>query len=88
MLSSQIACVNHLYPIRNDQEAVLSVARGIDPAIEGVELLGNDNEAWRGYVSFEVVCATDHLNEKRGRSKKLPGKYEKLKAELSVRYWK
>ena len=54
MLSSQIACVNHLYPIRNDHEAVLSVARRIDPAIEGVELLGNDNEAWRGYVSFEV----------------------------------
>ena len=71
MLSSQIACVNHLYPIRNDHEAVLSVARRIDPAIEGVELLGNDNEAWRGYVSFEVVSATDHLNEKRGRSKKL-----------------
>ena len=70
-LSSQIACLNHLFAIRNDEDAVLSIARMIDPEFDGVMLLDNDKEEWKGYISFEVVSETDHLNERRGRNKKL-----------------
>lgn len=70
-LSSQIACINHLYSIRTDYDAVLAVARQIDQEIDSVDILYNDKEKWRGYISFEVVSEHDHLNEKRGKNKKL-----------------
>ena len=70
-LSSQIACLNHLYPIRRDPVAVLAIARQIDPDFDGVELLGNDKQEWQGYISFEVVSEKDHLNEERSKSKRL-----------------
>lgn len=70
-LSSQIACINHLYSLRNDDNAVLAIARTIDKDIDGVERLNNDKEKWRDYISFEVVSLNDHLNEKKGRNKKL-----------------
>lgn len=70
-LSSQIACLNHLYAIRRDEKSVLAIARMIDPEFDGVELLLNDKPKWQGYISFEVVSETDHLNEKRSKNKKL-----------------
>lgn len=70
-LSSQISCINHLYSLRNDRDAVLAIAHSIDSTIDDVELLNNDKESWRGYISFEVVSETDHLNEKKGKDKKL-----------------
>lgn len=70
-LSSQIACINHLYSLRNDYDTVLAIARTIDKDIDGVEVLNNDKEKWRGYISFEVVSENDHLNEKKGTNKKL-----------------
>ena len=65
-LSSQIACINHLFPLRKNREAVLALAQSIDPEFDGVEILEND-KGKDGYISFEVVSATDHLNEKRGQ---------------------
>lgn len=65
-LSSQIACINHLFPLRKNRAAVLALARSIDPEFESVEILEND-KGQDGYISFEVVSATDHLNEKRGQ---------------------
>ena len=70
-LSSQISCINHLYPIRNNYDAVVSLAKRIDFAIDGVEILDNDKPGTRGYISFEVVSDFDHLNEKKGNRKKL-----------------
>ena len=65
-LSSQIACINHLFPLRKNRAAVLALAQSIDPEFESVEILEND-KGLDGYISFEVVSATDHLNEKRGQ---------------------
>lgn len=70
-LSSQISCINHLYSIRNEHDAVLAIARSVDSKIDDVLILDNDKESWRGYISFEVVSETDHLNEKKGKNKKL-----------------
>lgn len=70
-LSSQMSCINHLYSIRNDHDAVLAIARSVDSKIDDVEILKNDTESWRGYISFEVVSRVDHLNEKKGKNKEL-----------------
>lgn len=63
VLSSQVACVNHLFAIREDPNAVLAIARAVDPEISEVVLLNNDKEGSRGYISFEVISKEDHLNE-------------------------
>jgi len=68
-LSSQIACINHLFPICTDREAVLAVARTIDPDIDDVEKLENDSVPQ--YISFEVVSDTDHLNERKHKGSEL-----------------
>lgn len=70
-LSSQIACLNHLWAIRSDHDAVLTIARKINYEFDDVEILGNDKQKWQKYISFEVVSKTDHLNEKKDKSKKL-----------------
>ena len=69
-LSSQIACINHLFPIRNDKEAVLALVQSINPEFDDVEILNND-KVDAGYISFEVVSEIDHLNEGRGKKNKL-----------------
>lgn len=69
-LSSQIACINHLFPIRQDHDAVLAIAQSVDSDFDDVEKLQNDNYE-NGYISFEAVSAIDHLNEARGINKKL-----------------
>lgn len=61
ILSSQIACLNHLFPLRKDRDAVLSIAKTICPEIEDVLKIGNDTEP--AYISFEVVSDKDYLNE-------------------------
>lgn len=71
VLSSQIACINHLFPIRKSREAVLALAQAIDPEIDGVEILENDKNDTQGYISFEVVSNTDHLNERKNANTKL-----------------
>lgn len=61
-LSSQIACINHLFPIRQDREAVLTLVKNIAPKITDVFTIASD-EFDKGYIQFEAVSDTDHLNE-------------------------
>ena len=69
LLSSQIACLNHLFSIRKDKDLVLKIIQGIDPDFVDVFHLPNDTYQSQ-YISFEVVAQTDNfMNEgkpKRG----------------------
>lgn len=61
-LSSQIACLNHLFAIMHDHDAVLAMLNGIRDEFEEVLPVGCD--ANPKYIGFEVVSTDDHLNEK------------------------
>ncbi|MCL2181154.1 MAG: hypothetical protein FWB83_08500 [Treponema sp.] len=61
-LSSQIACINHLYPIRYDKEAVLAVLSSFSNNFTDVIQIITDRYR-PAYISFEQVSDTDHLNE-------------------------
>lgn len=66
-LSSQIACLNHLFAIRNDKDAVLALLNGVRDEFEDVLQIPCD--AQPAYIAFEVVSDNNHLNEgkpKRG----------------------
>ena len=71
LLSSQIACINHLFFIRNDKNAVLSIINGIKgmPA-KFVDVLNIPcDKGENNYISFEVIASKDYLHEiylKRG----------------------
>lgn len=71
-LSSQIACLNHLYPLRYDKDAVLAIARQICPAIKEVLPIETD-KFFPAYISFEVVSDADHLNEMKPGQKPTRG---------------
>ena len=58
MLSSQIACVNHLYYLRQRKDLVTAVLKQIDNEI--TEALTVDN----GYVEFEFIGTKQYLKEK------------------------
>ena len=60
-LSSQMACLNHLFAIRNDRDAVLAILNGIRDEFEDVLPIPSDAEP--SYIAFEVVSNEDHLNE-------------------------
>ncbi len=61
VLSSQIACLNHLFAIRKDPEAVLALVNGICNKFKKVLPLNCDKD--KGYIAFEAVSHNDHLNE-------------------------
>lgn len=61
-LSSQVMCVNHLFPIANDKVAVLSMVNGIREGFTDVLLIRCDERPQ--YISFEVVSENYHLNER------------------------
>ena len=61
ILSSQIACVNHLMPFRKDKDAVLKILKGIDSRFEDVLPIPFDKD--ESYIAFEAVSNNDHLNE-------------------------
>jgi len=61
-LSSQIACLNHLFPIRNDENEVLKIAQTICPDITEVLKIKSD-KFMPAYIAFEVVSDKDYLNE-------------------------
>lgn len=91
-LSSQIACLNHLYPLRYDKEAVLEMARSIHPEIEDVMPIETD-KFLPGYIAFEVTSKKDHLNEVKAGQKPTRGKmctsvdamiYGKLKSDKKM----
>ncbi len=60
-LSSQIACINHLLPIADDHDAVLSILQGIND--EFVDVLPIECDKTPRYVALEAVSAEDRLNE-------------------------
>ena len=60
-LSSQVACLNHLFAIRNDEEAVLAILNGVRDEFE--EVLPVDCDKEPAFIGFEVVSKDDHLNE-------------------------
>lgn len=60
-LSSQIACLNHLFAIMNDRDAVLAMLNGVRDEFEDVLPVLCDAEPQ--YIGFEVVSKEDHLNE-------------------------
>ena len=62
-LSSQVACLNHLFPIRNDKSAALSILSNIDPDIINVLIIDSDRFS-PTYIQFESVSDIDHLNIK------------------------
>ena len=66
LVSSQLACINHLFFIKHDKEAVLSIINGIkDMPVKFKDVMnipcdkGTDN-----YIAFEVVASKDYLHEK------------------------
>lgn len=63
ILSSQIACLNHLFAIRADREAVLSLARTVCTNFVDVLEIENDTEETKAFISFEVVSDIDYLKE-------------------------
>jgi hypothetical protein len=72
-ISSQISCLNHLYPLRYDKTAVLSIAKKINPEIIDVFEIETD-KFLPGYISFEVVSDKDHLNEIKNNAELSRGK--------------
>ena len=65
VLSSQIACLNHLYPIRDDKEAVLKLVKKISRDFVDVLPIESDG-IYKGYIQFEAVSSGDYLNEGAG----------------------
>lgn len=62
ILSSQIACFNHLFMVRDDKNAVLSIANAATGRkFEEVLAIPYDNG--EHYISFEVVSNKDYLRE-------------------------
>lgn len=61
VLSSQMACLNHLFALRHEPESVLAILNGVRP--EFVEVLPIPSENDKGYIAFEVVSDNDYLNE-------------------------
>lgn len=61
VLSSQMACLNHLFAIKNDAETVLAMLNHIKP--EFIEVLPIPTENKPAYIAFEMVSDVDHLNE-------------------------
>jgi hypothetical protein len=61
VLSSQIACLNHLFLFRNDKDAVLAIAQTICPDFTDVFRIETDTPP--SYIQFEAVSKIDHLNE-------------------------
>lgn len=67
LLSSQVACLNHLFSIRLDKDAVLSMINGLEPVFVDVKPLPFDAMDTQGYISFEVVSNKNVLGEKVGK---------------------
>lgn len=58
LLSSQIACLNHLYLLRQREDAATAVLQNLDPDIEEAQYLED------GYVGFEVIGRENYLGER------------------------
>lgn len=58
LLSSQVACLNHLYPVSQRKDLATAILKNIDQRI--VEAVIADD----GFVDFEVVGSKNYLGEK------------------------
>lgn len=58
LLSSQVACINHLYFLRQRQDLATAVLKGIDENISEAEIVDN------GFVEFEFIGSKKFLSEK------------------------
>lgn len=54
MLSSQVACINHLLFFRHNQDIATAVLKGIDNNVNKALRLDNDKTD-HGFVSLEVI---------------------------------
>ncbi len=62
-LSSQISCLNHLFPIRDNKAAVLAILGQLVNDV--VDVLPITTDTYNpAYIQFESVSKNDHLNEK------------------------
>lgn len=69
-LSSQVSCLNHLFPIRKNKGAVLAMINNLYTDIIDVLLIPTDQHK-PGYIQFEAISDFDNLNENystRGRN--------------------
>jgi len=64
VLSSQIACLNHLFQIRNDKIAVLTILKNISTDFIDVFQIDTD-KFLPAYIQFEAVSDYDYLNERQ-----------------------
>lgn len=66
LVSSQVACINHLFFIRHDKDAVLSILNGIkDMPAKFKDVMNIPcDEGADNYIAFEVVASNDYLHEK------------------------
>ncbi|MBQ9656424.1 MAG: hypothetical protein IJV38_10460 [Prevotella sp.] len=63
ILSSQVACLNHLFAVRQDKAVTLQLAKMlIGENVIDVEPLKCDKS--HSYIAFEVTSSRDYLNEK------------------------
>ena len=58
MLSSQVACVNHMYLLRQRPDLARGVLHAIDPEVVEAETVDD------GYVEFEFIGASQYLAER------------------------
>ncbi len=71
LVSSQVACINHLFFIKHDKETVLSIINGIKGMpVKFKEVLNIPcDKGENNYIAFEVIASQDYLHEetlKRG----------------------
>jgi hypothetical protein len=62
VLSSQIACLNHLFLVRNDKSAVMDILKNISSDFVDVIKIESD-EYFDGYIQFESVSINADLGE-------------------------
>ena len=67
VLSSQIACINHLFPIRKEHNLLLKIlnsASGIEfERLVAIPSWLDKEEDEPHFVAFEAISRTDHMNE-------------------------
>ncbi|MCX6234452.1 MAG: hypothetical protein NT175_06960 [Bacteroidetes bacterium] len=62
LLSSQIACLNHLYFVRQRRDIATAILQGIDKKVRNALIMNNGSDS--GYVDFEIIGAKNYLGEK------------------------
>lgn len=64
LLSSQIACINHLYFVRQRHDIATAILQSVDNKVKFALRMDNGVRE-SGYVDFEVIGAKNYLGEKQ-----------------------